>query len=804
MRFLNGDPQLPIFNWMDCEDDEEVVSILLNPERDMVCRKVPLKCQENATFLIDTRSLKNPNDWKSDDLGSFHNVGRVSRGYFETSDEVCFLSKKRPSGSSETIVQLKKNYWTHHIHGDFKRRSYELWSSQGKRGRYVMVQYEFQDKQHPICSKPHGNAKSSKPFARSKASVLQTIKEKTVTKGPSQVYDEVFEEAGGMIHFESLGDIPKGRKQVENVKYSSRPAKSKDQLYDLVEKSKMESTPYIRRLQMAPEPACILATEQQIKDVKRFCTSNTQTPTVFCVDTTFNIGNFYVTATTYKNLLLIDDKYGGHPTMLGPCMLHMQRKQESFNFLASSLVSIDEEFSNVLAIGSDRDAAMKKGMKAFFPLATWLSCKKHVEDDVARKLTELRIGELEKKEFLLDIFGSDARKEMGLIDASSSQEFDARLESLYPVWVKREMEARGLSKEATTEFYPYFLTYVATDMKTTMIKSVREKVGLGENFFYDNDPESMNDRIKTRKGKGTRYLSWTECVDLLQGLSEEQERNGERALIDGGPYRLSPEYAHMRIASAKWLSLSQDQRKRKISQFRSISTKATLQRQPSYTVTSSVATQDHPMSIERDDSGEDDNLENPVRCSTSSATGSFNLTQVATQGMPKSTGRKPSTRRRSDKRPRHSPQHQRCTNDFSSRAPVEDGTANAAKNEEYQLKWLKGTSVYVCYGCGQRMRPKPSEKSGRDVVPPPPFDVVLYRKELRFYKKPSGELTFSFTPQNVYYHLKKACLQKKNSNFSVEDISIGEAFQASLTTVHFGHLRKEFGLTFSGNGSSSL
>jgi len=102
------------------------------------------------------------------------------------------------------------------------------------------------------------------------------------------------------------------------------------------------------------------------------------------------------------------------------------------------------------------------------------------------------------------------------------------------------------------------------------------------------------------------------------------------------------------------------------------------------------------------------------------------------------------------------------------------------------------------------MRPKPSEKSGRDVVPPPPFDVVLYRKELRFYKKPSGELTFSFTPQNVYYHLKKACLQKKNSNFSVEDISIGEAFQASLTTVHFGHLRKEFGLTFSGNGSSSL
>ena len=89
-----------------------------------------------------------------------------------------------------------------------------------------------------------------------------------------------------------------------------------------------------------------------------------------------------------------------------------------------------------------------------------------------------------------------------------------------------------------------------------MIKSVREKVGLGENVFYDNDPESMNDRIKKRKGKGSRNLSWTECVDLLQSLSEEHERNVERALIDEGPYWLSTDYSHMRIPSVNLLSLS--------------------------------------------------------------------------------------------------------------------------------------------------------------------------------------------------------------------------------------------------------
>ena len=167
--------------------------------------------------------------------------------------------------------------------------------------------------------------------------------------------------------------------------------------------------------------------------------------------------------------------------MLGPCMLHMKRKQESYNFLASSLVSIDNELSNIVAIGSDRDAALRNGIKPCFPITTWLT----------RKLLELRIGESERKEFLLDIFGSDAREERGLIDACSCEEFDVCLEPLYPVWIKREMEARGLSKEATTEFYSYFLTNVASDMKTTMIKPVRERIGLGENFFYNNDPESI-------------------------------------------------------------------------------------------------------------------------------------------------------------------------------------------------------------------------------------------------------------------------------------------------------------------------
>ena len=68
----------------------------------------------------------------------------------------------------------------------------------------------------------------------------------------------------------------------------------------------------------------------------------------------------------------------------------------------------------------------------------------------------------------------------------------------------------------------------------------------------------------------------------------------------------------------------------------------------------------------------------------------------------------------------------------------------------------------------------------RILVPQLPFGVVLYQKEWSMYKKPSGELTYSITPQNVRFHLRKECILKKNTNFTAEDIVVSDAFETSL------------------------
>ena len=133
-------------------------------------------------------------------------------------------------------------------------------------------------------------------------------------------------------------------------------------------------------------------------------------------------------------------------------------------------------------------------------------------------------------------------------------------------------------------------------------------------------------------------------------------------------------------------------------------------RSSSYVSTSSLPSPDTVFPAEKNDkllsdNQDSDGLENPV-FSASSVTRSTNLTEVVTREMPQSVGPKPETRRKSDKRPKNSPLHQRCTEDFSYRAPVSDNSGDAV--EKYQLKWPKGTSVYICYGCGKSMRPKPS------------------------------------------------------------------------------------------------
>ena len=93
----------------------------------------------------------------------------------------------------------------------------------------MLVRYEFDDEPHPVTTTAHGNVKkSSSSYYRSRPSTLQSVKEKAkARKGPSQVYDEIFEEAGRVLGFQSHGNLPRNRQQASDARRNANPKKTK-------------------------------------------------------------------------------------------------------------------------------------------------------------------------------------------------------------------------------------------------------------------------------------------------------------------------------------------------------------------------------------------------------------------------------------------------------------------------------------------------------------------------------------------------------------------------------------------------
>lgn len=372
-----------------------------------------------------------------------------------------------------------------------------------------MLCYRFEETEHEVspCKK-----------ARMQPSTLKAIKKKLKSgKSSRDVYVEARHEAGD-LSASKVSSRPRSINQVQKRKersihhqssnYTARPGQ-KDELYSVILKCIDDSTHFhrfLRFVQGAPQPLAFLADDSQLLDLERFCT-NPSRPGILSIDTTYNRGEFYVTPTTYRHQMLLSKRTGKHPVLLGPTLIHKHRDQEAFGYLASSMIRLKPSLARMLAVGCDRDKAIKNGLTPHFPCAVFLACKKHFEDDIQRKLTELGVNGNERKEIVADIFGSEVTRERGLIDRATELEFEKDLAELEQVWNDREKAARRTS---APEFHSWFVRYQAKDMKEMLLYPVRWDIGLGYDFYYNNDPESVHRNIKadrtTRPPKCRRLL----------------------------------------------------------------------------------------------------------------------------------------------------------------------------------------------------------------------------------------------------------------------------------------------------------
>lgn len=114
------------------------------------------------------------------------------------------------------------------------------------------------------------------------------------------------------------------------------------------------------------------------------------------------------------------------------------------------------------------------------------------------------------------------------------------------------------------------------------------------------------------------------------------------------------------------------------------------------------------------------------------------------------------------------------------------GMLNNSTNN-FTLKWLAGTRVTRCYGCGGDIQNPPLDA---------PDDLIIVYKDIRRYRdKHTGQLHCTNTPQNVHFHLRIACVRAQYPHFTGRCLLVPMEFAPRFRLEHFNRLTSEFGWT---------
>ena len=385
----------------------------MDPECNALIKEVPIRCQKNAIFVINTAALQNPDDILADDNGVYKNNG-TSYNLLTTFDEEIHsesLKRSKLERDRELLPNqylLSTTFYRNKSCNEFVRKIYDIRNKDGLLPNRVL-QYKFEGKAKDFDILFHGNCKKNfNPHARKAESTKESAAEavRGNTTGPSEHYDRLFEDAGGLFNHKSMASLP----SIRGIKYQ-RSLQRGDLLVDpdpVAEfiKYGLHERGFIRNFQVLPTLCAVLAADNQINDIVNFCTDPAEF-TILTIDTTYNIcEGLYVTPLTYKHLRLYERESRKNPVLPGPAVVHSSLEAETFQYFSETLVRLNPKLKEILAVGSDRDKSIDNGFMKPFPMGRILSCKRHVNGNIKKKLTDL--GITSHGDYLDEIFGDES------------------------------------------------------------------------------------------------------------------------------------------------------------------------------------------------------------------------------------------------------------------------------------------------------------------------------------------------------------------------------------------------------------
>ena len=180
-------------------------------------------------------------------------------------------------------------------------------------------------------------------------------------KAKEAVHRAITDGLDGLQSCVGLGQVPRNRQQVKDMarrkavsrgsypKKMSGAGRTSDPWYMLLNESKIQGrdpkTAFFRDVRVGAEPFCVVGTNRQLDDLKRFCCNPVEYRPL-TVDPTFDFGPYNVTPISYQHLIVLRREDGKHPTMIGPVLPHEKKTQSTYSLFGGTLKSLETEESN--------------------------------------------------------------------------------------------------------------------------------------------------------------------------------------------------------------------------------------------------------------------------------------------------------------------------------------------------------------------------------------------------------------------------------------------------------------------------
>ena len=452
-----------------------------------------MKPKGGSVYLYDTNSVT-VNDWRAD------GYRWLNRGKLLTPNNNPVIRK------DYFAIQINKKY-----DNRFRRQSYQMCQN----NRYVLVHYIGDSSLY--VPTPHGNSHNQREYMMCAPSVIKNAETALETQTAAKLYKMVAPGIGTGIHHGILN--PRDRKMLENIrsKVLNMNRFSPDALSNIVELY-YHIPGFIRKVEIVPDFNCVLISDEMVSLLSNLLANKIQV--TFAYDTTFNIGDYYVSTLVTRHIHFEND-----PVIPVGFMLHERKlfsTHQLFFKICSELIPLINKSKSVFIV--DREKTLTKAINNVLPGATIVKCCNHIKADVKSFLYKCKATPTDRVVYVNDVGR--------LLNAHDLCEYQQIFSDVSSKW--------------SNAFIQYYKKNIEEDLCNHSSRWVLERLALysEDSGITNNISESFNTVLKSlcRPKLPADLMVVTAYQLTLSSVSEIR-----RGYANVGNYILRPEYSDLKL-----------------------------------------------------------------------------------------------------------------------------------------------------------------------------------------------------------------------------------------------------------------